>query len=192
MLMLDNHDSFTYNLLEYCRSYGEYELDVQTPEEWLQQPYIDFDKVILSPGPGLPRESRGLREAIHILWGRVPLLGVCLGLQALVEYKGGNIERSSVPNHGMSSTLRLLDQKDILYKGITDPIVVGRYHSWRADREGLPKEFVITAEDEGGVVMSIRHREEAVYAVQFHPESYITEQGERMVHNFLNFAKVKL
>ena len=184
--MLDNHDSFTYNLIEYCRSFeGEYELEVKTPKDWMKDPKMDFEKVIISPGPGLPKESEGLIESIRLLWGRVPILGVCLGLQALVEYRGGSIERSEIPNHGLASKINILDKEDRLYRGVNDPVIVGRYHSWRVVRQNLPEEFVISAEDERGVVMSMRHREEAVYAVQYHPESYITQEGERIIHNFI-------
>lgn len=185
LLVLDNHDSFTYNLLESCRSQGQYALEVMTPGEWVAQKDLSYDKVIISPGPGLPRESPFLFETIELLWGKVPVLGVCLGLQALVEYRGGQIERSEQPFHGLGSLLEVTVPDDPIYKNISLPCRVGRYHSWRIHRESLPAEFQITALDEKGAVMSLTHRELPIYAVQFHPESYISEQGDRMIQNFL-------
>lgn len=185
LLVLDNHDSFTYNLIESCRSHLGYDIILQTPAEFMLQPSVDYTKAIISPGPGLPVESEGLFSTIAHLWGKLPLLGVCLGLQAMVEFRGGQIERSVRPFHGLGSELQRIDKEDVMYNNIEEPCKVGRYHSWRVLRKGLPAEFKITAEDEQANIMSITHRQLPIYGVQYHPESYISSQGERILHNFL-------
>jgi anthranilate synthase component 2 len=171
--------------MESCRSFGKYDLEVKTPAQWLKGSQALYDKVIISPGPGLPKESNGLYKAIEKLWGEIPLLGVCLGLQAIVEFRGGALERSEQPYHGLDSQLEIVDKADPLYRSITDPCIVGRYHSWRINRSKLPREFIITSQDDMGAIMSIRHRELPVFGVQYHPESYISQQGKRMIHNFM-------
>ncbi len=177
ILVLDNYDSFTYNLVHYLAAITGEEIEVYRNDAIGIDEVERFDKVVLSPGPGLPNEA-GIQEAlIEKYAGRIPILGVCLGHQAIVEVFGGKLQNLDQVYHGMASTLHVIDPEDRLFKGLPAGFQVGRYHSWVADREELPDGLELTAVEENGHVMAMRHKEYDLYGVQFHPESVLTEHG---------------
>ena len=144
-----------------------------------------FDRFVISPGPGLPGDSGIIIEAIRAISGHKPILGICLGLQAIYEAFGGRLLNLPVVQHGVTSVVRILDKTDPLFNGIENPFNAGRYHSWVCDPAFQPKQLLITAEDHEGNIMACRHREHPTYGFQFHPESILTPEGKRMIKNFV-------
>jgi len=187
LLIIDNHDSFTFNLVESCRRSGGYEIDVAFPEQVSQKTWEEADRVILSPGPGLPKESKGLLHMLSSFLDLKPVFGICLGMQALAVITGNSLIQMSNPKHGYASHIRNYDKSDLLYKNVKCPIKVGRYHSWQINQDSLNDVWVPTAYTNSNVLMSMSHSKLPVWAVQYHPESYITEQGDRIIDNFLSF-----
>ena len=191
IVMLDNYDSFTYNLVQYLRMLGaEVKVvrnDVVSAAEILAwQP----DGIVISPGPGGP-ESAGISiELIRQNDGRVPLLGVCLGHQAVAVAYGGQIVRARRLMHGMVSTVTT-DGRSI-FEGIRSPFEAMRYHSLAVARDSVPACLEVTAESEDGEIMGLRHREQATEGIQFHPESIMTPVGKRLLRNFLNQTNGRL
>jgi len=184
VLILDNNDSFTWNLVELLRSSGRVEVIVWSSLRD-DVPCLDgVDGLILSPGPGLPGDFPLMMQLIRSSAGRLPLLGVCLGHQALAVAFGGSLFRLEQVRHGKAAQLSLA-QPSPLYEGINEGTIVGLYHSWAVQEDGLPGELCVTARDARGVVMGLRHRELALEGVQYHPESVITEDGLRMMQNWL-------
>lgn len=147
----------------------------------------NYDAIIISPGPGLPFEAGVLLQAIEIYKANVPIFGICLGLQAIVESYGGALLQLPIVYHGIRNEIHTLGESQLLQKMPTE-FYAGRYHSWIADKTVLPQELIITAEDEHKVIMAIEHRKHPVYAVQFHPESYMTDEGHRIMQNFIALA----
>lgn len=184
LLLFDNYDSFTYNIYQLLASLGaEVEVvrsDAVTPEDVLAAHY---EAVILSPGPGLPKDAGNLEMLIEAAKGKVPLLGICLGHQAIGEVFGGRIVRAKEIVHGKPSPIRHDGQG--LYAGLPENAAVGRYHSLIIERESLPGCLAVTAELEDGTIMGVRHREYAIEGIQFHPESILTPDGEKIMRNFL-------
>ena len=185
LLLFDNYDSFTYNIYQLLASLGaEVEVvrnDAVTPEDVLAAHY---EAVILSPGPGLPKDAGNLEMLIEVVKGKVPLLGICLGHQAIGEVFGGRIVRAKEIVHGKPSPIRHDGQG--LYAGLPENLEVGRYHSLIIERESLPACLVaVTAELEDGTIMGVRHKEYAIEGIQFHPESILTPDGEKLMRNFL-------
>ncbi len=186
LLLLDNKDSFTYNLVESIRLFPNLECQVLTPHLFeKEKSNFHFDGMIISPGPGLPQDSKHLLRILNKHVGRIPILGVCLGLQALLVNQGVSLRKMNEPLHGRASFLQIIDSSDLLYKGLDMPIKVGHYHSWYALPQDCPKEFIPTAVDSEGRLMSIRHKSQNIWAVQFHPESYLCPQGDKLLANFL-------
>lgn len=187
LLLIDNRDSFTYNLVESLRSWGDIQLDICLPEKSMaflrSQP--PFDALIISPGPGLPGESPGLMTTIAEYHKKLPILGVCLGMQALLIQAGAKLQQMLHPHHGHSSTLTLLQADDPLYFDLRPPIHVGLYHSWFVSLEDCPGDYIPTAQDNQGKIMSVKHRSLPIWGVQYHPESYLCPQGDEMISNFL-------
>ncbi|NBC23991.1 MAG: aminodeoxychorismate/anthranilate synthase component II [Bacteroidetes bacterium] len=187
MLLLDNFDSFTYNLVESISKTSYVQCRVMTPKAFLEDISIaEFDGIIISPGPGLPDDSDSLIEILDQQMGRIPIFGICLGLQALVMTGGGKLRQLEAPLHGRSSTLKILDSRDLLYKGLKDSVTVGHYHSWYVAPEDCPEMFIVTALDAKGRVMSIRHKADKIWAVQYHPESFLCPKGDQIIGNFLS------
>ncbi|WP_124980155.1 anthranilate synthase component II [Nonlabens xiamenensis] len=182
ILIIDNYDSFTYNLVHYLEDLGAnvtvYRNDQITPEEC-----ASYDAVVLSPGPGIPKEAGNLLEIIKYLKDKKPLLGICLGHQAITEVYGGKIINLEKVYHGLSTTMT--HEGDAFFKSIPISFQAGRYHSWVADASNFPSELVITAKDENGQIMALKDRTLPIYGVQFHPESIMTPQGKLMLKNFL-------
>jgi len=186
ILVLDNYDSFTYNLVHYIKELTNAEVDVFRNTEIELEAIAKYDKILLSPGPGIPSEAGIMPAVIKEYAATKNILGVCLGHQAIVEAFGGEIYNMKNVYHGVESVLTLTDKSDPLYKGISDTCKVGRYHSWNAVKETLPECFIITSTDEDGRIMSIRHKELAVYGVQYHPESVLTPEGKTLIKNWLD------
>ena len=187
-LIIDNYDSFVYNLHQYVGELGGNPVVFRNDEitaEGVRE--LDPDRVILSPGPGNPSEKRyfgNCSEIISEIGKETPLLGVCLGHQGIVHVFGGKIERAPVIMHGKTSSVRH-DEKSI-YSGIPNPLLATRYHSLAASRENIPSSLKLTAYSlDDNVVMGVRHREYPIEGIQFHPESILTSQGKGIINNFL-------
>jgi anthranilate synthase component II len=182
VFVVDNYDSFTYNLVHYLEDL-ECEVTVRQNDQFDIGELEPFDAIILSPGPGIPVEAGQLMSVISSYGITKKILGVCLGLQAIVEVYGGTIVNLDQVFHGVLSDVRII-KLDGLFKGLPDIIQVGRYHSWAASSP-LPDCLTVTAEDENGIIMALRHKSLDVCAVQFHPESIMTSEGKEILKNWL-------
>ena len=182
-VIIDNYDSFTYNLAHLVKELGA-EVDVLRNDKFELEELEKYDKIILSPGPGIPEEAGLLLEVIHTYAGRKPILGVCLGEQAIGQAFGGKLTNLSEVFHGIQTNVKIKN-KDYIFSGLPTEIPVGRYHSWVVDTEGFPEELVITAISSEGQIMALKHREYDVHGIQFHPESVLTPDGKQIVGNWL-------
>lgn len=184
VLLVDAFDSFSYNLCQQLERQGA-KVRVETVDAPVQRlAATDYDRIVLSPGPGAPDEARLFLEVLERLSPRVPTLGVCLGHQTICSAFGGRIRRKDRVAHGRASPI-LHDGRGI-FAGLPDPFTATRYHSLVADEENLPDELVVTARSlDDGEVMGVRHRRLPIAGVQFHPESYLTPDGDRLIANFL-------
>jgi anthranilate synthase component 2 len=185
ILMLDNYDSFTYNLVQYIEEIIGDDITVRRNDEITIAEVDDFDTIILSPGPGLPSEAGILMELISTYAPTKNILGVCLGQQAIGEVFGGMLDNLEKVYHGVSTKIRITDHNELLFKGLSSEIEVGRYHSWVVKNQNFPKTLDITAVDHNGQIMALRHKKYKVRGVQFHPESIMTPDGKQMLRNFL-------
>ncbi len=190
ILILDNYDSFTYNLVHMIEDITGNLPDVFRNDEIDVEEIQRYDVIILSPGPGIPDEAGILKEVIATYAGRIPIFGVCLGLQAITEVFGGKIENMGEVFHGVATEMTIIKDDATIFKNIPSKFDAARYHSWIASKENFPSELNITAIDEDGAIQAIEHKEFNVSAVQFHPESILTEVGEQIVRNFINSCKV--
>ena len=181
--IIDNYDSFTYNLSHLVKELGA-EVAVVRNDQFRLEDLEAYSKIILSPGPGIPSEAGLLLDVIRTYAGRKPILGVCLGHQAIGEVFGGKLENLSDVFHGVATPCHLIAD-DPIFSGISRDITIGRYHSWVVSREGLPDCIEITAVSDEGQIMALRHRELNVRGIQFHPESVLTPDGKKMIQNFL-------
>ena len=181
LLVIDNRDSFVYNVVELLRSLPELTFEVIPEGELELSSLPEHDGLILSPGPGVPSEFPRMQALIRAEAGIKPILGICLGHQALAEHYGATLVQLPAPRHGHASALVVIDPADSLVGAIPTGSLVGRYHSWAVDDASLPSRLVPTAycadAGEGRVLMAMRHRTEPVWSVQFHPESMISEHG---------------
>ena len=181
LLVIDNRDSFVYNVVELLRSLPELTFEVIPEGELEFSSLPEHDGLILSPGPGVPSEFPRMQALIRAEAGVKPILGICLGHQALAEHYGATLVQLPAPRHGHASALEVIDPTDSLVGAIPTGSLVGRYHSWAVDEASLPTCLVPTAycadAGEGRVLMAMRHRTEPVWSVQFHPESMISEHG---------------
>ncbi|HSC39401.1 MAG TPA: aminodeoxychorismate/anthranilate synthase component II [Chitinophagaceae bacterium] len=185
ILVFDNYDSFTYNLVHLVEKIIHGKVTVYRNDEIPLEKVKEFDKIILSPGPGIPEEAGLLLPLIKEYAPSKSILGVCLGHQAIGESFGGRLTNLSTVFHGVATPIKLLGTHS-LYKGLSEQIEVGRYHSWVVAKEGFPAELEITALDDNGFIMGLQHKKYDVQGVQFHPESILTPQGEVIVRNWLN------
>ena len=183
IVIIDNYDSFTYNLAHLVKELGA-EVDVLRNDKFELEELEKYDKIILSPGPGIPEEAGLLLEVIRTYAGRKPILGVCLGEQAIGQVFGGKLTNLSEVFHGIQTNVKIKN-KDYIFDGLPTEIPVGRYHSWVVDTEGFPEELVITAISSEGQIMALRHRKYDVHGIQFHPESVLTPDGKQIVGNWL-------
>ncbi|MFH0920494.1 MAG: aminodeoxychorismate/anthranilate synthase component II [Fibrobacterota bacterium] len=186
ILIIDNYDSFTYNLYQYV---GEMNPDIEVYRNDAMTPEAIRDKrpshIIISPGPGYPKDAGVSLAVIRTLGREIPILGVCLGHQSIGEAYGGTVVRAKELMHGKASEVEILEH-DYLYHGLPDRIIAGRYHSLIVQEDGLPKELVITARTAQGEIMGLRHVAYPVHGIQFHPESILTPDGKAILKNFLN------
>ena len=185
--LIDNFDSFTYNLVHLLREVGIEEVLVRRNDVISVEEALTHDAILISPGPGVPRDSGKLMEFLAQIVGKRPLFGVCLGMQALGELYGGELKNLSRVYHGVATEVNVLDRSR-LFQEMPEAVSVGRYHSWVVERESIPEELIVTAEDEDGEAMAFRHAHLPVYAVQFHPESVLTPQGAQLLENFIQIA----
>ena len=190
IVIIDNYDSFTYNLAHLIKELGA-EVAVYRNDQPEVQALIDnadnieFDKIVLSPGPGIPSEAGLLLDVIRTFADKKPILGVCLGHQAIAEVFGAKLINLSDVFHGVATVGTQLGN-DIVFSGLPMSIVMGRYHSWVVSRDNFPECLEITAESEGGHIMALRHKEYDIHGIQFHPESVLTPDGRKMINNWLN------
>ena len=183
IIIIDNYDSFTYNLSHLVKELGA-DVTVVRNDQFKIEELEAYDKIILSPGPGIPSEAGLLLDVIRHYAGKKPILGVCLGHQAIGEVFGAQLENLSDVFHGVATPCRLLTD-DLLFAGLPSDITVGRYHSWVVSRKALPHCLEVTAESPEGQIMALRHRSYDVRGIQFHPESVLTPEGKTMINNWL-------
>lgn len=183
ILVIDNYDSFTYNLVHYLEELG-CEVTVKRNDQLRLEEVEDFEKIVLSPGPGIPDEAGLLKQIIATYAPTKSIFGVCLGQQAIGEVFGGSLINLKEVYHGIATTIKIT-KEDILFKDIPKAIEVGRYHSWVVHPD-LPDDLEATSVDENGQIMSLRHKTYDVRAVQFHPESVLTPHGKKMLENWIN------
>ncbi|MEN6588631.1 MAG: aminodeoxychorismate/anthranilate synthase component II [Proteiniphilum sp.] len=184
ILIFDNYDSFTYNLFHAVKSLGYNEVDVIRNDKIDLSSVAQYDKIILSPGPGLPEEAGSLLHLIEQYAKTKSILGVCLGHQAIGEVFGARLENIPFVFHGVQTPAQIIAE-DYLFTGLPEKIMVGRYHSWIVSKENFPPELEITAVDEESDIMALKHKHLDVHGVQFHPESILTPEGLMIIQNFL-------
>lgn len=185
ILLLDNYDSFTYNLAHYLRELTGNEITVIQNDQISVDEVEAYDAIVLSPGPGLPADAGIIPGVIRTFAPTKKILGICLGMQAIGEVFGGTLLNLPSVFHGVATTATILTPDEILFKGLPEKIEVGRYHSWVVDEKTLPPSLDITAIDETGRIMALRHKLFDVRGVQFHPESVLTPTGKTMISNWL-------
>lgn len=186
ILLIDNYDSFTYNLSQYLEEEGgdDVEVTVWRNDQLGLDDVERFDKIVLSPGPGVPDEAGLLKAVIRRYAPTKPILGVCLGEQAIGEVFGAEIYNLNTVFHGIQSSVRIV-ASDYIFDNLSDSIKVGRYHSWVVGKEDFPAELEVTAVSDEGQVMALKHRRYDVHGIQFHPESILTPEGRTIIRNFI-------
>ena len=185
ILVFDNYDSFTYNLVHLVEKITHKKVDVYRNDQIALEKIKDYDKIILSPGPGIPSEAGLLLDVIKEYASTKSILGVCLGHQAIGEAFGGELENLDTVYHGVATPCKLSGTSE-LFKGLPEEIEVGRYHSWVIKDKGFPELLEVTARDDNNLIMGLQHKTYDVQGVQFHPESVLTPDGEAILRNWLN------
>ncbi len=183
IVIIDNYDSFTYNLSHLVKELGA-DVTVFRNDKFLLNEIEQYDKIILSPGPGIPSEAGLLLDVIRTYRGRKPMLGVCLGHQAIGEVFGARLTNLSTVYHGVA-TEGTQYGNDTIFRGMPKRIIMGRYHSWVVDSTSLPECLEVTAMSDDGYIMALRHRHYDIHGIQFHPESVLTPEGRQIVRNWL-------
>jgi anthranilate synthase component II len=191
ILILDNYDSFTYNLVHMVEKITGNFPSVFRNDEISIENVGNYDIIMLSPGPGIPDEAGILKEVIKTYAGKKPIFGVCLGLQAITEVFGGKIVNLEDIFHGVATEMTVTDTSAIIFNDVSEKFMAARYHSWAASDEDFPTDISITARDEDGGIQALEHKLYNISAVQFHPESILTDVGEQLVRNFIDNAKAK-
>lgn len=184
IVIIDNYDSFTYNLSHLVKELGA-DVTVMRNDQFDIDEIAVYDKIILSPGPGIPSEAGLLLDVIKTYAGKKPMLGVCLGHQAIGEVFGGKLENLSEVFHGVATPCHIT-AKDSIFQGLPTCITIGRYHSWIVSKNGLPDCLEVTAESDEGQIMALRHRQYDIHGIQFHPESVLTPEGKTIIKNFID------
>ncbi len=185
ILVIDNYDSFTYNLVHAIKKISGQQVDVYRNDEIGLEEIEKYDKIVLSPGPGIPEEAGLLLDIIKTYAPKKSMLGVCLGHQAIGEAFGGELHNMNRVLHGIATPVKLTASKSVLFNELPESFDVGRYHSWIVKKENLPECFEVTSYDNEGMIMSIKHKDFDVQGVQFHPESVLTPLGEKIIANWL-------
>jgi len=185
ILVLDNYDSFTYNLVHYLKELSDHRVDVFRNDEIELEMAREYSKILISPGPGVPEDAGILKNLIRQYGPTKSILGICLGCQAIAEVYGGQITNLDTVYHGVATGIKVVDEHEALFSGIEKTFQAGRYHSWVVKKKNLPEILKITALDEQGTIMALRHKELNVRGVQFHPESIMTPEGKKIIYNWL-------
>lgn len=185
VLVFDNYDSFTYNLVQIIERVLEIKVDVVKNDEISLEDIGRYDKIVLSPGPGIPEEAGILLDVIKKYAPEKSILGVCLGQQAIAEAFGGSLINLSEIFHGVATPAELIKEDTKIFRNLSTGLEVGRYHSWVVNPVGFPEELEVTAVDKDGMIMALQHKTYDVHGVQFHPESILTPQGAVIIENFL-------
>lgn len=186
IVIIDNYDSFTYNLVHLVEEINQQQVTVFLNDEFELEQLQEFDKIILSPGPGVPEQAGKTLDVIKLYQSTKSILGVCLGLQAIGIAFGSKLKNLSTVFHGIETDIFLTENDDTLFKGISMPMKVGRYHSWVIDEKTVSKELVVTAVDGDKNIMAAKHTTFDVQGVQFHPESIMTPDGKKLMSNWMN------
>lgn len=185
VLVIDNYDSFTYNLVHLLQELDQ-AYEVVRNDKFALEDVASYDKILLSPGPGIPEEAGLLLDVIRTYAPTKSILGICLGQQAIAEVFGGKLYNMPKPLHGVATDIIVTDEEEVLFNDFPRNSKIGRYHSWAVDKEALPAELKITALDSDGVIMALTHREYDVRGMQFHPESVLTDNGKKLIENWIN------
>ena len=185
VLLVDNYDSFTYNLAHDLKEIEGLDLSIVKNDQLTKENLDQTDKIVISPGPGLPADNGDIIDIIRKYYQSKPILGVCLGLQAIYEAFYGPLMNLPRVHHGVSSIVNIIDEQDILFNDIPNPFHAGRYHSWVCDPSDIPDQLLITAIDDHGSIMACRHPHFSLHGIQFHPESILTPHGKKMLRNFV-------
>ena len=183
IVIIDNYDSFTYNLSHLLKELGA-EVEVVRNDKFELKDLEQYDKIVLSPGPGIPSEAGLLLDVIRTYAGRKPILGVCLGHQAIGEVFGASLENLKEVYHGVQTEGTQLGN-DYIFDGLPERVMMGRYHSWVVVKDSVPECLEVTAMSDDGEIMAMRHRQYDIHGIQFHPESVLTPEGKTIVGNFL-------
>ncbi|MBP1652298.1 MAG: glutamine amidotransferase of anthranilate synthase [Bacteroidetes bacterium] len=186
ILVFDNYDSFTYNLVHLVEKIINGKVSVFRNDEIPLEKVKDYDKIILSPGPGIPEEAGMLLPLIKEYAATKSIFGVCLGQQAIGEAFGASLINLKDVYHGVATPVNIISREGRLFNGLPDQLEVGRYHSWVVDEKTLPSSLTVTAKDDNGYIMALQHQQYDVSGVQFHPESVLTPEGEKIIRNWLN------
>jgi len=188
ILMLDNYDSFTYNLVQYIQELLGSDIDVVRNDAIALDEVAAYDIIILSPGPGLPSEAGIMPKLLQRYAASKKILGVCLGHQAIGEAFGASLKNLDQVYHGVETPIQVTVPESTLFSGLPTVFPAGRYHSWVVERNSITQPLVVTAQDSQGEIMAMRHREYDVFGLQFHPESIMTPDGKQMLENFLSYC----
>lgn len=184
ILVIDNYDSFTYNLVHLLQELDQ-DYDVVRNDKFELKDIEAYDKILLSPGPGIPEEAGLLLDVIRMYSPTKSILGICLGQQAIAEVFGGTLFNMPKPLHGVATDIIVTDDSEKLFQDFPRDSKIGRYHSWAVEKEGLPPSLKITALDSNGIIMALSHTEYDVKGMQFHPESILTDNGKLLIANWL-------
>ena len=187
IVVLDNYDSFTYNLVHYIEDIVKVKVKVVRNDDCSLPYFNQFDTIFLSPGPGLPEQAGIMQDVINEYSPNKNIFGVCLGMQGIALNFGAHLINLSKVHHGVATKMSVIDRNEVLYKNIKDEFYAGRYHSWIVDRTSIPKELSITSVDENSNIMSLKHVKYNVHGVQFHPESVLSPEGKTIISNFLKY-----
>jgi len=185
ILVLDNYDSFTYNLVQYIKDETGAEVVVKRNDAISVEEVADYDTIVFSPGPGLPQDAGIMIDTIKTYADSKKMLGVCLGHQAIGLAFGGELKNLEKVYHGVKTPVKITGKDDEIFEGIPEITEVGRYHSWVIKKDSLPEDLQVTSVSEDGEIMSVKHKDYDIWGLQFHPESIMTDEGRRMIRNFL-------
>lgn len=186
ILVIDNYDSFTYNLVHYIKQITHEQVDVVRNDKIELDAIKAYDKILISPGPGIPDEAGITKDLINTYAAEKSILGVCLGHQAIGEVFGASLINLNKVYHGLSTPVKIIEANNPLFQKVPSEFEGGRYHSWIVDENGLPDSLIVTAVDDENKIMGVRHASYNVHGVQFHPESVLTAPGLQIIENWLN------
>lgn len=192
ILVLDNYDSFVYNLVQYLEEETGEEVDVYRNDQISLEEVEQYDLILLSPGPGVPSEAGIMPQIIEAYGDSKIIFGVCLGHQAIGEAYGAQIYNLAEVYHGIETDMVRTEVESVILKDVPKSFRAGRYHSWSIKPDTLPEDLVVTAHDAQGAIMAVRHKNKDVFGVQFHPESILTAEGRRMIKNLVEYVEKKL